>query len=109
MVGAALVRLEIILAVLSILGTAAGVVKSAYNGWLRNHVFGPLDKVEKIDERTKRVEENQNDMADEHERLTDAVIALGESHRDGDRSFDVREFRRETDRKDGSEDFLNDD
>ena len=101
----ALIRVELIVAIL----TAIGLLKSVYNGWLRRHVFAPLERVEEIDHRTERLESNQEDMKDQQEDLTDAVVALGRSHEEDERDFDVDNFKRETGRKSGSDDFLQDD
>ena len=98
-------RLEFLVAVLGLVGAA----KSAYNGWLRRHVFAPLERVEEIDHRTERLESNQEQMKDQQEDLTDAVVALGRSHEEDERDFDVDNFKRETGRKSGSDDFLQDD
>jgi len=99
-----LLRLEILLA----LGGLAGAAKSAYNGWVRRHILSPLDRIEHISEQVDQVEGNQQEMAAQQELLTDAVVALGESHEQDEREFDVDRFRREAGRVDRSEDLLDD-
>lgn len=100
-----LLRAELIVAAVAILGA----LKSVYNGWLRRHVFQPLERVEEIDHRTERLERNQEDMKDQQENLTDAVVALGRSHEEDGRDFDVDNFKQQTGRRSGSDDFLQDD
>jgi len=85
-----------------------GGLKSAYNGWVKRNILLPLGKIEKVDKRTEHIEKKQDEMAERQETLTDAVVALGESHED-ENDFDVSKFRKETGRTDGSDDFLADD
>jgi len=99
-----LLRMELVVAALAVLGA----LKSAYNGWISDHVLGPLDQIQEVADRTERLEETQEEMADQQEVLTDAVIALGSSHGQPDREFDVDTFRQEVDRTDGSENLLDD-
>lgn len=86
----------------------AGTLKSSYNGWVRRTILAPLNQIQQISNQVERVEDNQEDMADQQVLLTDAVIALGRSHEEEDRTFNVRVFREESGREDRSKDLLDD-
>ena len=97
-------RAELILVVMGILGA----LKSAYNGWVKRNILAPLAQIEEVDERTQSIETKQDRLADRQEVLTDAVVALGESHKEGE-DFDVAEFRRQTGKTDAADNYLSDD
>lgn len=101
MLSEVLLRAELLVALIA-LGTA---LKSAYNGWIHQHVLAPLDKIEEVDDRTQRLEENQEEMTEQQENLVNGVIALGKSH-ENNAEFDVDSFKEETGRSSGVDDFL---
>lgn len=102
LVEAALARVELLLA----LGALAGGLKSVYNGWVRRKILDPLSKIDTIEDDQRQIMESQDEIKLQQERHTDAIVALGQSHRNG-AEFDVETFRREVRGDDsGPDDFL---
>jgi len=99
-----LLRAEILVAIVALLGAA----KSVYNGAIYRRIMRPLSKIEPMYQRVEELEENQQKMGEKQERQIDAIVALGESHQTDD-DFDVESAREEFDRDDDAKDFLGDD
>jgi hypothetical protein len=96
-----LIRLEIIIA----FGAVVGLLKSLYNGYLKHKIIDPLSKIDAVDERTERLEQNQKEIAERQDRQVDATIALVESHEEN-MDFDLRAYKREFGRERTAKDFI---
>ena len=107
---AALNWAELFVALLVIVGAAYGVVRATLNsihsGYVHRYIIEPRLKAKEAHEQVDDVAEQLNkldckveDVADNQELQTDAVLALGEAMSNG-AEFDVDEFRqRASDRK----------
>lgn len=85
-----------------------GCLKSLYNGYVYNNIIEPLGKIDHIEDDQTHIMRKQDEIRDYQERQTDAIIALGESHR-SDNEFDVETFREEVrGEQRGPADFLDD-
>jgi BioD-like phosphotransacetylase family protein len=82
-----------------------GLLKSLYNGYLKHKIIKPLSLIDAMDQRTERLEEKQDQIAERQERQVDATIALVESH-ERDMDFDLSAYKKEFGRKRTAKDFI---
>lgn len=95
---------EAILAATGVLG----ILKSAYNGFVYEKIIRRLQLAEEAHERTVKMDSKLDQLLEQEERRTDAMIALGRAVNDDDTEFDMETYLSEQDR-DGVEDFVADD
>ena len=96
-----LTRLEVVIAVLIILGAA----KSIYNGYIYDHILEPLERVNDMSDKIDDMGDKQEQMYQRQEVQIDAITALARSHKK-DGEFDVEAFRERVGRSNGPSDFL---
>ena len=94
-------RLEVVIAVLIILGA----VKSIYNGYVFDHVLEPLERVNDMGDKIDDMGDKQEKMYQRQEVQVDAITALARSHEE-DGEFDEETFRERVGRSNGPSDFL---
>ena len=96
-----LTRLEVVIAVLIILGA----LKSIYNGYVFDRVIEPLDRVSEMGDKIDDMGDKQEKMYQRQEVQIDAITALARSNKK-DGEFDEETFRERVGRSGGPSDFL---